>query len=335
MKKYIVISNDKIFLKDNMISVGYNDTINILDGIAKKFEIFLLSRNSRSKISFTKKIDQKITRLNYLSILSLKKNKNINLFLISITPRNFINYLIISFLLGKISGYIYLRSDGYQEYKTKIGVIGYFVYHIMLSYLKKKLKIISVSNTIYHSSKSLIITPSELDSDWFNPIKKIQTDIPMLLYVGRFKVEKGVFSLLRLFKNLGKDYKLSIVGGNRSYRKNSNVRFIKEIFKKKEIIKLYDSHNIFILPSYTEGSPKVILESLARLRPIIVFKEIKHVKLKFDGVFVCDRNSHSLEKKIKHILKNYAKIQEKMKKNILTRKIGFQNELIKILGGKN
>ena len=42
-----------------------------------------------------------------------------------------------------------------------------------------------------------------------------------------------------------------------------NIEFINELSNQK-IINLYDNHNIFILPSYTEGSPKVILESLAR-----------------------------------------------------------------------
>ena len=35
---------------------------------------------------------------------------------------------------------------------------------------------------------------------------------------------------------------------------------------------------IYLYSSFTEGAPKVILESLARLRPVIVFDEIKHVK---------------------------------------------------------
>ena len=94
---------------------------------------------------------------------------------------------------------------------------------------------------------------------------------------------------------------------------------------------MFDGHNIFILPSFTEGSPKVILESLARLRPIIVFTEIKHVKLNFEGIFICKRNSSSLEKKINYILNNYVTIQNKMKKNILPNKINFQKGLIKIL----
>jgi len=172
-----------------------------------------------------------------------------------------------------------------------------------------------------------------LDKDWFAHNKKIQIASPKLLYLGRIKVEKGINSLLELFKKIKKDFKLSIVGGSKSFTESSNINFIKEVSKKKEIIKMYDSHNIFILPSFTEGSPKVILESLARLRPIIVFEEIKHVKLNFEGIFICKRNNSSLEEKINYILRNYLRIQKKMKKNILPSKANFQKELIKILDG--
>ena len=67
---------------------------------------------------------------------------------------------------------------------------------------------------------------------------------------------------------------------NSNKSKNKNIKFLNEVAEKKRLIKLYDSHNIFILPSYTEGAPKVILESLARKRPVIVFRNIKHVKSK-------------------------------------------------------
>ena len=69
------------------------------------------------------------------------------------------------------------------------------------------------------------------------------------------------------------------------------------------------------MPSFTEGSPKVILESLSRLRPVIVFREIKHVKSKFKGVFITNRNTKDLKKTIIYILKNYKKIQLEMKNN--------------------
>lgn len=41
----------------------------------------------------------------------------------------------------------------------------------------------------------------------------------------------------------------------------------------------------------------MIIESLVRLRPVIVFDEIKHVKKNFKGVFICKRNAKDLKKK--------------------------------------
>ena len=74
-----------------------------------------------------------------------------------------------------------------------------------------------------------------------------------MLYLGRIKIEKGVYSLLKLFSEIKKDYKLSIVGGSHNFKKTSKISFLRQVSKKKELIKLYDNHNIFILPSYTEG----------------------------------------------------------------------------------
>ena len=98
-----------------------------------------------------------------------------------------------------------------------------------------------------------------------------------------------------------------------------------------EIIKFYDEHNIFILPSYTEAHPQVLDESLARLRPVIIFKEIEHVKRDREGVFVCDRNYKSLENIIIYINNNYENIVFKIKKNNLPTKKNFINELKKII----
>ena len=57
-----------------------------------------------------------------------------------------------------------------------------------------------------------------------------------------------------------------------------NVSIYEVENNKQRLIKFYDDHNIFILPSFTEGHPQVLDEALARLRPVIVFDEIKHVK---------------------------------------------------------
>ena len=49
-------------------------------------------------------------------------------------------------------------------------------------------------------------------------------------------------------------------------------------------------HNITILPSYTEGYPYVIDESLSRKRPVIIFKEISYVINGKKGIFVSERD---------------------------------------------
>ena len=73
---------------------------------------------------------------------------------------------------------------------------------------------------------------------------------------------------------------------------------------EESLIKTYDKNNIFILPSFTEGHPQVLDEALARLRPVIVFDEIEHVKRDREGVFICKRNIQELNSIIEYILKN-------------------------------
>ena len=55
MRDLLVISNDKIFFSKKNISSRYNDTINILDALQKKFNIFLLSRKNQTQENFNLK----------------------------------------------------------------------------------------------------------------------------------------------------------------------------------------------------------------------------------------------------------------------------------------
>ena len=80
------------------------------------------------------------------------------------------------------------------------------------------------------------------------------------------------------------------------------------------MIKYYDDHNIFVLPSYTEGHPMVLLEALARRRPVIVFEDIQHVIGTKKGIFVSKRNFVNFLGTLNNIKKNYKKIQKEMKK---------------------
>ena len=127
---------------------------------------------------------------------------------------------------------------------------------------------------------------------------------------------------------------LTIIGASDNDKKKinqNNVKIFKIVEDRKELIRLYDKNNIMILPSYTEGYPMVILESLSRLRPVIIFKDIEHVIQGRKGIFISDRNFHSLNEKINYIIDNYTSIQESMKSNNLPHKESFINQLKEIL----
>ncbi len=326
LKNLYLISNDKIWLSKKKFTSN-NDLNSIISCLAKNYKIYLLNRKSKNKLSFP--IKEKFTFLKVNKI----EEKKINLLLVSITPYNFLTLLkMIYFKNLKIKGYVYLRSDGFLEYKYRYGIFGYFLYYIMFRFIIKNLKILSCSKKFTNVNVKKIVHPSELNSMWFknNRIqKKIKTDF---LYVGRFKKDKGSIYLSDLFKNDFKNYKLTIVGTKKKnidkkyYSKN--ISYIGAISKIQNLIDIYDSTKIFILPSYIEGFPKVISESLARLKPIIIFEDIKYVVNQRDGIFVCKRNLVSLKKNIDYINKNYKRIQNKIKKNFFYTKENFKNELL-------
>ena len=112
--------------------------------------------------------------------------------------------------------------------------------------------------------------------------------------------------------------------------KNTSVNTIlTNVNSRSKLIKIYDDHNIFVLPSFTEGHPMVLLEALSRRRPVIIFEDIEHVIGNKKGVFVAKRNFLNFFGILNHIKKNYKKIQKDMMKNKLPTNKDFIEEFIK------
>ena len=332
MKKIVLISNDKLHFNKSVVSSDFNDTINIIEGISKDSKLYFFSRKKKIK-GFFKTYLIKNIKLKLYRVFSLNLKDKI-VFMISITPFNYMVYFFIKLLNKKLKGFVILRSDGHKEYFIKYGFFGKLIYHFFFEIILKDLKPIIVSKNLSNVEEyqPLRVYPSEIDNSWKKNLKKTDISKPRLLYIGRIKKEKGVFSLLKLINELSIDFNLSILGvKNKIKSKNNKIKYYLESSKKEKIIEHYDRNNIFILPSFTEGYPKVILESLSRNRPVIVFKEISHVKANFEGIFVSERNSKSLQKNIIYILNNYKKIQKKMKKNKISTRLKFQNDLRKFL----
>ena len=332
-KELIIIDNEKISKKgDNFYCDNFEAKIS--EDFEKVFNVTVIARKSkinRANQINLEKIEIASNIFSFLfKILKTFKKKKTNYLIIAINPYTFFACLFLLLFRKKI--FVYLRSDGHEEYKAILGHIGPIIYNLMYRIVTFKSKIITCQKRLFTHRKSYVVYPSELNSSWLNDRKKPLIDNPRLLYVGRIKVEKGIFSLIKIFEKIKDGVQLSIVGRNeKPHLENNKIKFIGHISIPDELIKIYDNHNIFILPSFTEAHPKVIDESLARMRPVIIFEDIKHVIQDRKGIFVSKRNTESLEETIDFIMKNYSNIQESMIKNKLPTKKEFVLQMINIL----
>ena len=334
-KKLFIFSNESISVENEKFYCDNLDLKSTPEGLNRKFEVNLVGRKSNKKRSHEIKL-KKIKVFNnifsYLSeVKSASKNDDSKFLIISISPYTF----LISIFL-KIFGQkpiVYLRSDGYGEYKAILGRIGPPIYHLMFSITGAISNLISCRDYILRGKKGKLINPSQLDSVWLRQPKNTEIRNFKLLYVGRIRVEKGIFALSELIRNK-RDISLTIIGaekGSSSKINQSNIKIFPTQSNKTKLIKHYDDNNIFVLPSFTEGHPMVLLEALARRRPVVIFEDIKHVIGDKKGIFVTKRNFLSFLGTLNNIKKNYKKIQKDMKKNKLPTYKEFIDKFIKLI----
>ena len=331
-----IISNEKTQFDGKNYFCDNIDMKSISEGLSKNFKVELFVRKSKTERNSHQINIQNISMSNgIISFFSkiIKSSKIHNKYLIiSITPYTFIVCLLL-FILKK-NVFLYLRSNGYEEYRCYSKYFGPFIYHIMFSILAWKAKLLSCRPHILKGKKGIIVSPSQLNEKWFLDRKPVNSEKIRLLYVGRIKPEKGIVSLLKILKKINLDFKISIINPEKNYDKNLENDKVKILNFKNEndaIIKVYDDHNIFILPSFTEGHPQVLDESLSRLRPVIVFPEISHVVRDRKGVFISERSPEALSEKIKTVMQKYQTIQEEMKTNKLPTKKNFLVEITDII----
>ena len=330
MKKLFIISNESIYIKNDKYYCDNIDLKSTPEGLNTNFEVNLIARNSSKARNHQINLEKVKTFKSFISFLfgifSSLKEKESKYLIISISPYTFLACLLLR--IFKKKPIVYLRSNGFDEYRIIYGFFGYIIYSLMF-FITSKISILSSCRKyILNGKKGHLIHPSQLDNEW-----KQNHNIPInekakLLYVGRLRKEKGIFSLIEIIKDK-KDINLTVIGEEENSISDincENVEILKIVKDQKKLIKCYDNHNIFILPSFTEGQPMALLEALSRLRPVVVFKEIEHVKQGREGIFVSNRNYNDLIKNVNYILQNYNSIQEKMKKNHLpTREQFIQN----------
>ena len=337
-KKLFLITNESIYEDENNCFFCDNIDLKSIPECLNKFsEVNVIGRSSNKKRSKMINIDNINISNNILffliNILKSFKIKDAKYLIVSLSPYTLAATLLLKIFFKK--HFIYLRSNGFEEYKAIYGIFGSFVYYVIFKLGIIKAKLIACRKHLLKNNEGFIVNPSQLKDKWFTNIKTQINKKNKFLYVGRLRVEKGIFSLIEMLENTNINLTIVTSEKNKKLKKKyNNIELISYENYEDSIIKFYDEHGIFILPSYTEAHPQVLDEALARSRPVIIFKEIEHVKRDREGVFVCDRNLQSLKDTFEHIKKNYTDILKKIEKNKLPTQKNFINEL-KIILFKN
>ena len=331
----VVINNEKVFKDNNEFYCG-NYNLKILpEGLNNYHEVKYIVRESgkkgKHKINLQNiKIASNIIKFIYF-VFATFKIKSSKYLIISITPYTFISFLFLFLFRKKV--FLYLISSGHEEWKFILGSWSVWIYHVMYSIMTSNSTVIVLHDRLCVKKNCHVITSSTLDEKWLKNYKEVKLDKIRFLYVGRVSPEKGVYEFLKMFEKIKLDAEFSVVGNIKNLKtSNKNIKLVGYISDKQSLIDIYDSHNILILPSFTEGQPYVVDESLARKRPVIVFEDIAHIIKERKGIFVSKRTIDSFCETTKHVMQNYNEIQKSIEKNKFPLKEDMLKQISNIIG---
>ena len=336
MKKnpVIIINNEKVF-KDGDNHYCDNLDMKVLpEGLNANHEVEFIVRSSKVKGSQSLnlrsiKVASNIFKFIYFIINTFKK-KNTSYLLITITPYTFIAFIVLFLFRKKI--FIYLMSSGHEEWKHILGQWSVWIFHIMYLIVVKNSRVIVCHERLFDKKKSYQVYPSRLDSRWLTNRKETSIEKVKLLYVGRINPEKGIYDFLKMYDKLKIKTEFSIAGDSKNLvLNNKNIKLLGYISEPQSLIDTYDSHNILVLPSFTEAHPYVVDECLSRNRPVIIFEDISYIVRGKKGIFISKRNVESFSETLEYIIKNYNIIQNDIEKNKLPTKQDMINEFSRIL----
>jgi len=219
--------------------------------------------------------------------------------------KNYIKYLI---------RYTFIFINELISYKMADGIIltsDYDIPFVIKYYkLKKKFK-----------KKRIQLIYNFIDENLFKPIPKKKKD-KHILYIGLLHRGKNVNNLVKAFKYL-EGYTLDIIG--KGPDEGSMKRIAKEnnlkinflgLFPNNKIPEILNQYHIFILPSISEGNPKVLLEAMSCGLACIgtniegINNILKH---RVNGI-LCDTDSKSLADAILNLYKD-ENLRRKIAKN--------------------
>ena len=170
------------------------------------------------------------------------------------------------------------------------------------------------------TSSKIKIIPNYIDTELFRPMI-VKKEEKRICIVCRLVEQKNLFNLIKAISSLS--VKLVIFGEGSlkksledySKKQKVNVEFKGNILNQK-LPEEINKSNLFILPSFYEGCPKVLLEAMSCGLPCIgtdvegIREIIKHK----DNGYLCETDATSIKKAILDVLNN-KELKERLSKN--------------------
>ena len=220
---------------------------------------------------------------NYISSSYIYKDKRYLRYLL-----NYIYIFILEFITYKLADFIIISNEFDKDYIIKT---------FKLNSKKKIIKVIT----------------NYVDTNLFKPVNMEIKD-KHILWVGRIDKVKNLFNLLKAFKILDK-FTLDLIGNGpyisklKKIRKklDINVNFL-GLIPNDQLPYFLNKYQIFILPSYFEGNPKVLLEAMSCGIACIGtnVKGINNIIKHEENGYLCETDSKSISQSI---LRVYTDIQ--------------------------
>ena len=174
------------------------------------------------------------------------------------------------------------------------------------------------------SPEKIFVAYSDIDINKFKSQGRKKNGKFKVLYVAHTTLLKGLHYLLDAWEDLNlKNAELLLVGGYGNIPKQIREKYNKQIKRNptikwigftKDVLKYYQETSIFVLPSLTEGGPKVVMEAMACGVPVITTENAKSiVEDGKTGFVVPIRDSKAIKEKIEFLYNN-PDVAEKMGK---------------------
>ena len=165
------------------------------------------------------------------------------------------------------------------------------------------------------SKDKIIYIPNSIPGGLFIERQWSQREVPRILFLGRISPIKNMECLINAVSEL-ENIKLDLVGPydeeyyNKlrklivSYGASHRIKFIGPIFKKEDKIKLFNEHDVLVLPSFREAMPQALIEAMAAGLIVMSSKTDGGKELIKNGEngYLFEINDHN---ELKNLLNNY------------------------------